>query len=83
MGLYPEVIPTTMTQPIDGLVDDLKKALHHAQKNNQPDQARHLARLLTEALNPHPTDARTDSHPNALRLRGWPLRGNFGSKECW
>ena len=70
-----------MTQPVDGLVDDLKKALHHAQKNNQPDQARHLARLLTEALNPRTPDARTDSHPSHLRLRGWPLRGHLGSPQ--
>ena len=30
-----------MTNPKDGLVEDLKKALHHAQKNNQPEQANH------------------------------------------
>ena len=70
-----------MAEPQDGLVEDLKKALHHAQQNNEPEQARHLARLLTEALNPRTPDARTHSDSRALRLRGWPLRGNFGSKE--
>ena len=75
MGLYPEVIPTTMTQPIDGLVDDLKKALHHAQKNNQPEQARHLARLLSEALTPSKPDVHRPS-PGPYGVREWPLAGD-------
>ena len=75
VGLCPEVIPTTMTQPIDGLVHDLKKALHHAQKNNQPEQARHLARLLTEALTPSKPNVPSPSG-NALNIDKWSLTGD-------
>ena len=74
-----------MSESLDGLVDDLKKALHHAQKNNQPEQARHLARLLTEALKPQPqqpaTNAPVRSRSGSINLPGWPLRGLNGSPQ--
>ena len=74
-----------MAEPQEGLVEDLKKALHHAQKNNRPEQAKQFARLLTAALNPQPQqpqpDARTDSHPSRRNLRVWPLRGDVDPSD--
>ena len=77
-----------MAEPQDALIEDLKKALHQAEKNNRPQEARQIARLLTEALNPtpqqpHPHDrTRSDSGDSISRiLPGWPLSGVLYPKE--